>query len=339
MQVYKAKKKKNSAMKVTQIDIAKALKISPSTVSRVLNNSSLISDDISEKILQTAKKMGYIKTSAKKQKRRAVLSIKLILGQLADKKLPLFYSVSELISDIKKCVPDNKINIICETSADPENIFSNKKGGHTDAVIFAFTDIPKKMYNHLIKNNIPHLVLNRSPQDADFIAINNHEDMKQISLLAFANKPSPHPCFIEMKQSGEVNDERKAGFLAACKEAGISQYFVKNIKEIKEINQEFIQKLIDEKVNCLIAMNDILATALMVSTYKAGYKIPENFSLTGFDGSPFTAFLPTELSTVKLQIDQIAINIGLWIKRKVLNREKILFQIRLSGEIIRGETL
>ena len=177
-------------MKVTIYDIAKEAGTSPSTVSRVLNSSSLISDEKSSKILKAAEKLGYKKRSIRKQRGRAVLSVKLILGRLKNRKLPLVYSVPDLIQGIKEGVPDNQLNIVCETSTDPEQLFGNKKAGHTDAVIFAFMSVPRKVKQHLDQNNIPYLVLNRAPAGHDFIAFNNEDGMNKVTKDAVGKRKS-----------------------------------------------------------------------------------------------------------------------------------------------------
>lgn len=326
-------------MKVTIYDIAKEANTSPSTVSRVLNSSSLISDEKSSKILETAKKLGYKKRSIKKQRGRAVLSVKLILGRLKNKKLPLIYSVNELIQGIKDGLPDNQVNIICETSTEPEELFSNKKAGHTDAIIFAFTTIPRKTKQHLDETNIPYLVLNRAPSGYDFIAFNNEDGMKEVTNAAFASKKKPVPCFLEMNPKLEVTIERRKGFLDACEEIGIKKPLVKVINGTEDIDSKFVKDLHKKGINCLIGMNDIIASTFMITALDAGFHIPKDFALTGFDGSPIAAILPKRLDTISLEIEELGHKAGEWINKRVIAREEQKFQIRINGKHIKGDTI
>ena len=65
--------------KATVYSIANELGLSPSTVSRVLNNSSLISDSKRALILSTAERLHYRKRHIKRQGLRAIITIRLFL--------------------------------------------------------------------------------------------------------------------------------------------------------------------------------------------------------------------------------------------------------------------
>lgn len=326
-------------MKVTIYDIAKEAQTSPSTVSRVLNSSSLISDEKSHKILAAAKKLGYEKRSIRKQRGRAVLSIKLILGQLKNPKLPLIYSVSELIQGIKEGLPENQINIICETSSEPDVLFANKKAGHIDAIIFAFTNVPKATIRHLKKLNIPYLVLNRAPVDQDFIGFNNEEGMRKLTNAAIGKRQKPWPVFLEMNPLHEITIERRQGFLRACEDKSLDAPHIENLKDISDINIELIKKFKTQGYNCIICMNDIIASTFMVRALDEGCHFPDDFSLTGFDGSPIINILPRKLDTISLELTELGHKSGEWIRRRVIAREKELFQIRIDGKRLKGNTL
>ena len=326
-------------MKVTIYDVAKEAQTSPSTVSRVLNSSSLISDTKSEKILQAAEKLGYQKRSIRKQRGRAVLSIKLVLGRFKDKKLPMFYSIPDLIQGIQYGVPDNKLNIICETSTEPDQLFANKKSGHTDAVIFAFTNVPKKTIKHLEENNIPFLVLNRAPLSHDFIAFNNEEGIFEVAKAAFANKKDLKPCLLEMNPKQEVTIERRRGYERACEEFNIKIPIVKTIKDIAAIDGKLIKDFKKKGINCIICMNDTIASKFMIFALDAVFNIPTDFSLTGFDGSTFNSMLPRKLDTISLEIHDLGQKSGEWINKRVISREDQKYQIRINGKHLKGDTL
>ena len=327
------------SMKVTIYDIAKEAQTSPSTVSRVLNSSSLISDEKSNKILEAAKKLGYKKRSIRKQRGRAVLSIKLVLGRLKDKKLPLFYSVPDLIQGIQDGVPDNKLNIICETTTDADQLFANKKSGHTDAVIFAFTNVPKKTLKHLEENSIPSLILNRAPLGHDFIAFNNEEGMYELVKSALESKKKLSPCFLEINPKHEVTIERRKGFERACSEFKINKPHIETIEEIGSISNDTITALKDKGIDCVIAMNDIIASKFMIHALDAGLHVPGDFLLTGFDGSSFSNMLPKKLDTISLEVHELGQKSGEWINRRVISREDEKFQIRINGKRVKGNTI
>ncbi|NQZ60403.1 MAG: LacI family DNA-binding transcriptional regulator, partial [Lentisphaeraceae bacterium] len=203
-------------MSVTIYDIAKEAGTSTSTVSRVLNSSSLISGEKSRKIIEIAERMGYEKRPIRKQRSRAILNIKLVLGQLNDPSLPLVYSVPQLIDGIKAGIPDNQLNIICETSNQAKDLFAKKKSGLADAVIFAFCQVPAATKTFLNDNNNPFVVLYRMPVNDDFITFDNKNAMQELVSKTLSSQSEPKALFLEMYKSHEITRQRRSGFEQAC---------------------------------------------------------------------------------------------------------------------------
>ncbi|WDE96234.1 LacI family DNA-binding transcriptional regulator [Lentisphaera profundi] len=325
-------------MSVTIYDIAKAAGTSTSTVSRVLNGSALIGDELSAKILETAERLGYKKRAIRKQKSRAIINIKLVLGQLSDPTLPLFYSVPELINSLKKSVPDNQVNIICETSTKPEDLFASKKAANIDAVIFAFCHVPKKTVAYLKEAQIPFLALNRELADSDFISYPNTDEMKKLTSRVIKAKNSKSAIFIQMNKDLDVTIERRNGFLQACAELQVDAQ-VETLKSLADISEDFIQDLHQQNCQAVVCMNDIIATSFIMRSQQSCYQVPRDFSVSGFDGSSITAVLPKKLCTVKLDMNTLGEKSGEWILERVINRSESPCQIKLPGQFISGETL
>ena len=323
-------------MSVTIYDIAQEAGVSASTVSRVLNSSSLISDERSSKIIEIANRLGYTKRAIKKQKSRAILNIKLVLGQLNDPSLPLVYSVPELIDGIKAGVPENQLNIICETSNKIKDLFSSKKSGQADAVIFAFCQVPKVTEAYLKENNIPFLVLNRSPESSDFITFNNQVAMQDLVQKSLSS--ASRPVFLEMYPENEITLERRQGFLRACEELELEQHACIELDSLSEIDADLLKKLTTNKQNHIVAMNDIIASVFLFQALKNDYKVPEDFCVSGFDGSSVTSVLPCELRTVSLQINKLGRKAGDWVTKRVLEREEAAYQVYIKGKYIPGQT-
>ena len=97
--------------KVTIFDIAEKAGVSPSTVSRVLNDSSLISDGRSEKIRRIAERLGYKKRTIRKPRARAILNVMIILPRHRERAVQLFYDYSDLLNGIQKAIPTDRANI------------------------------------------------------------------------------------------------------------------------------------------------------------------------------------------------------------------------------------
>jgi len=118
--------------RVTVYDIAEELEISPSTVSRVLNKSTLISDERSRQILETAEKLGYQKRAIKKHVTRAILNIHLFLPHGQSTITHFFYNISELIESIQEGFGEVKLNFVTRVNDGNLDFLERKKTGQID---------------------------------------------------------------------------------------------------------------------------------------------------------------------------------------------------------------
>ena len=155
--------------KVTVSDIARRLDISPSTVSRVLNNSSLISDERTRQILSVAEEMGYQQRNIRKQGSRAILNIQLFLP-VADTALThYFYNIAELIDSIHTGFNGVRLNISTRNNDGNIDFLSFKKTGQIDGCIFAFSTPDSRLSAELLAREIPVVLLNRKSSHFSYV--------------------------------------------------------------------------------------------------------------------------------------------------------------------------
>jgi len=204
-----------TAKKVTVYDIAKELDISSSTVSRVLNNSNLISDGRKKMILDTAKRLGYKKRTIKKQSGRAILNIRLFLPPAKYNYIHLFYDVAELISGIQKGFADVKVNIITSINDGDLSLLESKKLGDIDGCIFAFTVPSEKLESHLEEKQIPIILLNREQPENNFAMIDNNSGMRKLAEAVMEKRGNTKPCYIGFEPIGRVSLKRQQGLIEA----------------------------------------------------------------------------------------------------------------------------
>jgi len=118
--------------RITIYDVAQEVGLSVSTVSRVLNNSTLISDEKAELIRKVATRMGYIKRPIRRQSSRTILNVKLFLPLHEESALHLFYDAPDLIDNIKRGFGETRVNIVAIAREDRTETFDNKRLGQID---------------------------------------------------------------------------------------------------------------------------------------------------------------------------------------------------------------
>lgn len=330
------------AKRITVYDIASELKISPSTVSRVLNNSSLISDKRSRQIQETAIKMGYKKRSIKKHQSRAILNIHLFLPQTDNALTHFFYNISELIDAVQKGFGEVKLNFISRVNDGNMSFLDNKKNGNIDGCIFAFTQPIDALSQKLENRFIPFIHLNRFSERGSSIV---YDVQQGISLLAEqmveAKGGKLNPCYIGFKKLPEVSRERfnRAASVFRKYQIEFNDSFCLEVDDLREIHSTGLEWVIDKGFNAVMAFNDIVALSILQSGIARGLQFPQDIILCGFDDSPIQQLLDRRIDTVGLSIPLLGKMAGTWLKEKIIDRNEDQIQKILPVSYIRGDTI
>lgn len=327
--------------RVTVYDIAEELGISSSTVSRVLNNSTLISDEKSLLIRNTAEKMGYRKRTIRRQKDRTILNIKLFLPSAQYTYIHLFYDVADLIAGIQEGFGEVKVNIITRLNDWDDTVFSNKKLGDIDGAIFAFSRPDEKLAAVVREREIPMILLNRPDDTGNFVMYDNRLGMKKLLGELNTRIPGLRPCYLGFTPIQPVSTLRGEGVKEACSELHIplGPSDMLEVGSIEEINGSFIGMLREKGYNAVLAFNDLLAVYLYQAALHGGVRIPDAFSLTGFDNSPVRSLISAKIDTINLSIHRLGLEAGSWLRSYIVERDHSPLKKRIEGEYIPGTTI
>lgn len=331
------------ANKVTVYDIAKALDISPSTVSRVLNNSSLISEEKRELILRTADGMHYEKRSIKKQKGRAIITIRLFLPMAKFSYIHLFYDVAELVDGIQQGFGETRVNIITSLNDGDLSLFDSKKLGDIDGCIFAFTKPSGQMEELLEDRGVPFIMLNRSNPEHNYVLVDNLSGMDKLVGAMYAKRGfSLKPIFIGFSQLPSVSSLREQGVLEACRKRQIpfnTGQDVIMVDSLTELNSKVIPALKKCSYNAVLCFNDLMAVSLYQAALHQNWQVPDRFSLSGFDNSPMLQLMDQRIDTIEFSVRRLGNEAGLWLSSRTIDRSQAPIQKALEGTYIKGETI
>ncbi len=325
----------------TITDIAQKLKISTATVSRALNQSRLVDPDLIGKIQHQAELMGYKKRNISKHRGRSILNIKLILPRHNEPERSLFYDFASLIEGIQSGFKECGINLVCETSSKDYNPYPHKKGGDTNGFIFAFHRPSEDTIKQLKKNKTPFVVLNRDIPGIPCVASENSLGMHQIvSHLFTKHGKKLKPAFISLVGLGQIHEERLYGIDTACRQLGISFDPDKSIHAFPNIISVTNAKILSlsKKYNALICVNDIIGTVVLSELDRLGISVPHAISVTGFDDSPVRQLSRPLLTTVSMQILEIARTAATGLEQEIINHIPQKPINRVVGKFIVGES-
>ena len=328
--------------RVTVYDIAEALDLSPSTVSRSLNGSSLISPETRERVMATAEGLGYRKRAVRRQRSRAILNIKLILPGFSERYRSLFYDPAELVRGIREGAEQVRFNLLLDLNDDDLAFFDHKKGGDLDGVICAFSRPPSAILETLAEREVPVLTLHRQVANGDYLDGDNRRGMFDlVQRLSERFGASLKPAFLGFGLADEVSTARRQAVAAACQERGIdlAEENCLRVDGIDEVTPQVMEALVGRGVNALLAYNDLIGAAALQAALAAGVSVPDQLALTGFDNSPVRSLLPQPLDTINLPVYEFGVAAGQWIVARVIERSEEPLQKTIAGEYLAGATI
>lgn len=325
---------------VTIVDIAGALGISAATVSRALNNSRLVSTELTERIKAKGAELGYKKRLIRRHRGRAILSVKLVLPHHEEAERTLFYDLASLIENIRLGFRECAINLLCETASSKFKPYPHKKGGDTSGFIFAFNQPGPATLRELREVGTPFVVINRQIPGIPCVASENAQGMADIAAHLLERNPNLKPAYVALKGMGQIGEERLNGFVAACASLGID-FDVNNgsyhFDDIKSITSEHMRG-ISNTCNAIVCANDIIGTVVLTELDRLGIPIPSQIAVTGFDDSPVRRLSRPLLTTVSMPIGELARSAANRLETQIIERKHSVETIRIPGTLLAGES-
>jgi len=298
-------------MTTTIKDIARLMGVSHSTVSRALRGNSHISEHTTQRICQAALDMGYQPSAAArslKTRRTQVLGV--IVSSIAD---PFF---SEILDGIEDCAQQGGYSLfIAASQHDPERerkIVQTMLEQRTDGVIICSSSFSAEQGRQLLTHDFPIVVVNHQSAESFHYSI-YHDDMDgslQITqhLIDLGHRKI---AYLGNSQSGRTTLDRSNGCRLALENAGLSlpADLVLQVPggdpDLGDQSVDHFMKLSDPPT-AIVCFNDMLAIGILRGCRRAGVRVPDDLSITGFDNIAFSAFTSPPLTT----FDQPKYSIG-----------------------------
>ncbi|MEF3329834.1 MULTISPECIES: LacI family DNA-binding transcriptional regulator [Oceanobacillus] len=288
-------------------DVAKVAGVSPTTVSRVLNDRGYISSKTKEKVFAAMKEINYVPNDLARS---------------------LYNKRSYLIGVI---VPSTSHPFFGELVAHIENICNEKSYKVLLCNSLHEADKEKKYWEMLRRNQVDGVIVvtyNRGLVDKNqqfpAVAIDHYlsENIHVVSSDNFQGGEIASKELIEagckkiIHINGDANLEtpannRQYAYEKVMKEAGRTPetYHVPDVAFL-ESNIDVIKKLFRENpdVDGIFASDDLLAIRTLQYAEGLGYRVPEDLKIIGYDGTDFMRSIYPNLSTIIQPTYQIAEN-------------------------------
>ncbi len=296
--------------KVSMQSIATELGISKMTVSKCFKNSEDISAETKRAILKKADEMGY------KYQRRIKYRIAVLFSEVYFDSTERFYNGLYKSLQELEWANSMKFSLFCVSREDEKNNVLNAGVEENDAVIF-LGQFSRKYVMFLMGKKIPVLCLDFHYRgvEADSVVSDSYQASYDLTsyLIELGHRKI---AFVgNLNYTNSVND-RYLGYYKALLEKDL------NLDPAYRIDDRDEQGILDtfslpEKMpTAFVCNNDYTAFNLTKQLKKAGYRVPEQVSVVGFDDVLYSEISDPPITSVHVHRGFMAEQAILLMKRR-----------------------
>lgn len=291
-------------------DVAKKAGVGTTTISRVLNNSPLVSDQTKERVLKVIKELDYHpSTFARGLASYSTYTIGLIMDNTMDKVYanPFIY---EVFRGIEKIVYEGGYNLLLLGRNTLQNnklaIENVLQGKMVDGLILP-SDLIMSEYFSKIKNyQLPIVSLGKLEKEVNISNVDIDNFMAGYSASEYLFKRGyTKIAFFGIEPEKMFAKERYSGYLKHIQENGLKPIIP---------DESF------SNVDSIICLDNIYAYKIMQECKKFNKKVPQDIGLITFDNYPLAEFFEPPMTNIEIDLYELGIQVGTEILRKVKER-------------------
>lgn len=295
-------------------DIAKKIGVSTVTVSKALAGQKGVSEEMREKIVALAEEMGYVKSvSAEKEAVRKSYTIGIIVAERFLRENQSFYwKLYQEISKIaiaRNCFPVLEvISHEAEQGSELPRVILEKKA---DGLII-MGQFKQEYTGHLIAEvSLPLLTLDSTSggESCDCVVSNNMMGGYRMTNYLF-EMGHRKIGFVGTRLATSSIDDRYFGYLKSLMEHGVAwkeEWIIEDRdREFGKVYGEPFFTLPKEMPTAFFCNCDYSASILIQKLEHAGFRVPEDVSVVGFDNYVADQFAGIGITTYEIDTKEMA---------------------------------
>jgi DNA-binding LacI/PurR family transcriptional regulator len=329
-------------MGYTMKDVAKKAGVSLSTVSRVINDSSLVSKDTSIRVKKAIDELDYQINDSARALRTNISNLIGIIGAGMDN--PFLMEV--LISLETEAIKDGYNIIYGDSEGELEqelyyiNMFKQKK---IDGLVILTANFSEDLIKAVKKSKIPSVFASGYLEDPDLpaVTVNNIKAAEDVS--KYLLKTSDYFGVIRGPYRDSVaSEERMKGIINIFNNKNIElkdKYIAEGDFSYKS-GYECAKTLINNNpsLNSIFAFSDQMAIGAIKYCVDNNIQIPKDISIIGFDGIEASKYVSPSLSTVFQSGTELGTEIMKVLMKKINNEEIENNKIFIPHKLIKRES-
>lgn len=328
--------------RVTIKQVADKLGVSMMTVSRALNNRPNVDEETKKRVMETARKMGYIQNHiAKSLVQKRTFTVGIVVPEITHSFFP------DAIKGMEEVINSAGYQIIFTHTAEDSNrevaAIETLASKRVDGILISMAESVRdfSIYKQIINMKLPMVFFDRCAYNigASCVGINDDESSFKITdyLIKKGYKKIAH---LAGPTTISIGRERLNGYKKALSDSKIKfrEEYVKiaglHETEGYEAMKEILSLPKTKLPEAVVCVNDPCAFGAMNAIKEAGLKIPDDIAVVGFTDDIRADLVRPSLTTIK----QPAYEIGRRAAKKLISHiednSEPIEDIYLATEIV-----
>lgn len=291
-------------MGATLKDVAREARVSMASVSRALNGTGVVREEIRARIVEAAARLNYVpNVGAQSLMTRRTRMIGVLLHSFHGE----FFS--ELVRGVDDAARKRGLHVLISSShndAAETGAALRTMIGRVDGLLALLPHVDGRFLQDTVRNAVPVVLLSTADTEHAYASVyvdNYGGAFAMVKHLAACG----HRAIAHIAGPAENMDaqERLRGYRDALSQAlpGAREMVLQgNFTE--ESGYKAAQELLARKdrPNAIFAANDMMAIGCMSALMEAGLAVPRDIAVAGFDDIPTSRFVRPALTTVQVKI-------------------------------------
>ena len=317
-------------------DIAAALGLSKSTVSRAISGKGRIRAETRERVFECIKELNYRPNMiAKSLSEQKTYNIGVVLPMdSSEAEAPFFQTC--LTGIAKQCASSDYKALIIGTERDDlaqlTNVIENRK---VDGVIVTRPTADGSIEQLLDSREMPFVVIGRSVHENSVVVDTDHiNGCRDLTSYLLMNNPPERLGLILGSTEYTVNKSRYTGFMTALLDKGAhanNRIVFTGIDS--ELKLSKAVSILTEEADCIVCGDDMLCMSLLARLSELGKSVPQDIRVASFYDSVFLSRYTTPITSLIFSAAEVGAAASSQLL-KILNGEASDENVMLGYEIL-----
>lgn len=302
-------------MSVTIKDVAAQANVAPSTVSRVISDSSLISEKTKQKVRKVMDEMGYhLNYNAQMLALQSTKTIGIVMKNSSREAMYNTF-FPEVISGITALCSKYGFSISLTTGESEEEIYNDTvkmvRGKRVDGLIVLYSKKDDQVVPYLIESGIPFVVIGNPLIEGSQITYVDNDNVQAAKEATnyVVNLGHEKIAFIGEDTEFEVGEARQNGYKQAMHEKNLDilEGYIQNFQVDADNGRRAIAQLLDLPAppTALVVTSDVHALIVLTALSERNIQVPDDMSIISFNNSIISKMSNPSLTSVDTQIFQL----------------------------------